>query len=280
MADRHLTVTLTAGDVAENHVGMQQIGTLQPRGILVPQIIALHERLRGEGIACKLHDLDELLVDQSNNTKDKDKDGAYLLVVTNGLAALMKDANAATKLLVEQTALQVDTKFWHARQKRVMNKRARYNLCFAASGQAPDFEHGKGTIVAYDTVPLTKRFVDALSEWLGNSMAAHLCLEGNYYETGTRRLINFHGDGERRIVVALRLGETMPLYYQWFHRNRPVGKLLKVSLKSGDIYIMSEKAVGFDWMRSSIHTLRHAAGENALVEFQKSQKRKRQTEDA
>ena len=33
-------------------------------------------------------------------------------------------------------------------------------------------------------------------------------------------------------------------------------------LNSGDVYIMSDKAVGFDWKRSSLLTLRHAAGKD------------------
>jgi len=36
-------------------------------------------------------------------------------------------------------------------------------------------------------------------------------------------------------------------------------------LEDGDMYIMSEKASGFDWKKRSIYTLRHAAGEKYVV---------------
>lgn len=36
---------------------------------------------------------------------------------------------------------------------------------------------------------------------------------------------------------------------------------MEISLQPGDVYIMSEKAVGFDWKRSAVPTLRHAAGD-------------------
>ena len=70
---------------------------------------------------------------------------------------------------------------------------------------------------------------------------------------------------ERKYVVGMRMGPGamgMPLKYQWFHQNRPVGDELQIMLDAGDIYIMSEKAVGFDWKLSSRYTLRHAAGKS------------------
>jgi hypothetical protein len=63
------------------------------------------------------------------------------------------------------------------------------------------------------------------------------------------------GDGERLRVVAIRLGAMMPLQYQWFLRNDPVGEPMRMELYHGDLYIMS------DWKMSSILTLRHSAGE-------------------
>jgi hypothetical protein len=60
--------------------------------------------------------------------------------------------------------------------------------------------------------------------------------------------MNF-GDAERKIIICIRLGKDFPLYYRWYYKSEPSGKLLKLNLKDGDIYIMSEKAVGFDWKK-------------------------------
>jgi len=38
------------------------------------------------------------------------------------------------------------------------------------------------------------------------------------------------------------------------------GEKISIPLKSGDIYIMSEKATGNDWKKTTIATLRHATG--------------------
>lgn len=86
----------------------------------------------------------------------------------------------------------------------------------------------------------------------------------------------FFRDLERKLVVGMRVGpgaNGMPLLYQWFHRDEPVGREARIVLDSGDIYIMSEKAVGFDWKLRSKYTLRHAAGK-ASCSYSKT-KRKR-----
>ena len=65
----------------------------------------------------------------------------------------------------------------------------------------------------------------------------------------------------------------MPLKFQWFQRWQPVGDEVSIALASGDMYVMSEKAVGFDW-KSDVKglTLRHAAG---AQQYSASKKRKR-----
>jgi hypothetical protein len=81
--------------------------------------------------------------------------------------------------------------------------------------------------------------------------------------------IGYHGDTERSIVIGARLGEPIPLHYQWYYRSQPVGNNVSINLESGDIYAMSEKAVGNDWKKSSILTLRHAAGSRKYTDVQK-----------
>jgi hypothetical protein len=56
------------------------------------------------------------------------------------------------------------------------------------------------------------------------------------------------------------MGASMPLYYRWYQNSLPVSEPIKVTLNDGDMYIMSEKAVGFDWLKKKVATLRHATG--------------------
>ncbi len=80
--------------------------------------------------------------------------------------------------------------------------------------------------------------------------------------------IGFHGDGERRKVIALRLGDSLPICYQWFKDGNPCGNRQDIIINGGDIYIMSEKAVGTDWKKKKIWTLRHAAGCSKFIKLQ------------
>lgn len=87
--------------------------------------------------------------------------------------------------------------------------------------------------------------------------------EGNLYQDGGVKDtgVGYHGDAERRMVIAIRTGNnTMPLHYQWFYKSRPMGKNFSVDIAPGDLYVMSEKAVGTDWRKKNILTLRHASG--------------------
>ena len=73
--------------------------------------------------------------------------------------------------------------------------------------------------------------------------------------------IGFHGDSERKKVIACSLGASRPIHWQWYERSKPIGERIKFTLHNGDMYIMSEKTTGFDWKKRIIATLRHAAGE-------------------
>lgn len=95
--------------------------------------------------------------------------------------------------------------------------------------------------------------------------AKNLKGECNYYYDISKTGIGYHGDSERRKVIGIRLGANMPLYYRWYKNNEIKSEKFKLDLDGGDIYVMSEKAVGTDWKKSSIYTLRHATGCNKYI---------------
>lgn len=127
------------------------------------------------------------------------------------------------------------------------------------AGHEADLEAGKGTVVGYSSVPITMSLAGQFGEVFGDK-AEGLKGEGNYYYDIDKCGIGFHGDAERRIVVAVRLGAAMPIYYQWYRKSAPIGDRVEIPLNGGDIYIMSEKAVGTDWKKKKVATLRHATG--------------------
>lgn len=248
------TITLTFGDQAENHVGMQKIGKLAESGFDYNDLLFAKSKFEKIGCTCELINLSD------NLPKQYDKIQAYVLIVRNAMDKLIEDGSDA--LLQEQTVLNWDKKaFMYG---RVVSKTARYNLCFDATAQEPDYEKGKGRIIAYSQVPLLNEVRNKLQNYLGDK-ATDLKIEGNYYYDITKCGIGFHGDGERFRVIGVRLGATLPLHYQWFIKNNPIGERIKLSLNHGDCYIMSEKTTGNDWKLRNIVTLRHAAGCNKFL---------------
>ena len=79
--------------------------------------------------------------------------------------------------------------------------------------------------------------------------------------------IGFHGDAERKIVICLSLGDTSILRYAWRlpGSSEHYGIPIDLKISHGDMYIMSEKATGFDWkFRSKVRVV-HAAGANKYI---------------
>ncbi len=248
------TFSLTFGDVAENHKGMQKIGTLSNNGFNLDDINKMKIWFESKGCKCTIINLHWLLEDE----KLQQDNPAYLLKVKNAVNALLDDENGKDALFKEQDELEKDTKaFMYG---RVVNKHARHNLCFGEAHQAPNYEEGMGTVYAFDEVPHLKQIRYKLGEIIGEK-GINLQAEGNYYYDVKKCGIGFHGDTERKKVIAFRLGATIPLCYAWYHDNNVISDIMTINdLEHGDMYVMSEKTTGFDWKSKTKYTLRHAAG--------------------
>jgi hypothetical protein len=243
------TITITFGDQAENHVGMQKLGKLADIGFNYEDLCNAKNKFEKEGCVCELINLSSHMANAPE---------AYILIVRNGVDAILEPLDIiAEDVYDEQRCLEWDTKA--KMYGRVVNKHARHNLCYGDDGQEPDYEHGKGRIVAFDDIPWTKYIKQNLHVYVG-SKGKELVAEGNRYYDASTCGIGYHGDSERKKVIAIRLGESMTICYQWFLYNKPVGKRIELKLHHGDIYIMSEYATGNNWKKKNILTLRHAAG--------------------
>ncbi len=248
-------ITVTFGEVCENHVNMQKLGTLANRGFAVADLERVRGRLSSEGLGCELIDLATPL--RLLRGPRLEVEEAAVLVVRNGLSWFAGGHDGASSLLPALQALSWDTKA--KMYGRVVDKKARHNLCFADLDQEPNYEEGMGRVVAFGRVPALERCREQLTAVLGEA-AASLFAEGNMYYDVNKCGIGYHGDSERRKVAAIRLGASFPICFQWFSNHAAVGERVQIDLNHGDMYFMSEKAVGTDWKKSSIFTLRHAAG--------------------
>jgi len=271
LANEFGAITITFGEIAENHAGMQKIGTELPSGAAsggaeagfsFDELQRIGKQLNDSGlcvcefIALNTPNILASVQDEEVRKKSLATD-AGILILRNGVNAVLGRADGADSLFTEQAKLPVDTKA--LMRGRVVNKQARYNLCFSDFAQDPDYAQGRGRVINFSAVPITSELRDRLPAFLG-AKADGLQGEGNYYYDVRKCGIGFHGDGERQIVIGTRLGAKFPLEYQWFYAGTPIGDRIRVELNHGDIYIMSAKAVGRDWKRRVIPTLRHAAG--------------------
>ena len=243
------TFTITFGDQAENHKGMQKIGNLASEGFNLDDLKNAMSWFEKNGAKCKLILLNDLI-------KDIKAEEAYILIIQNGLDFILKNKASSDEFYKEQQLLEKDKKaFMYG---RVVNKHARHNLCFSDFDQEPHYENAKGRIINFNKLELLNHVRNKLPEILGNK-AENLMAEGNYY-FNDKCGIGWHGDSERKKVIGIRVGKSMPLLFNWFYKNNKIGLSYETILNHGDIYVMSEKTTGYDWKRSNLYTLRHSAG--------------------
>ena len=124
-----------------------------------------------------------------------DLDKASLLIIRNGIKQILDES--PDNMLDEQLGFEWDTKYWDSKSNKVLNKRARYNVCYGNFNQEPDYENKKGRIVSYDELPILNKWRNKLGDIFG-SKSSNLEMEGNFYYDITKCGINFHGDSERR----------------------------------------------------------------------------------
>lgn len=243
--------TVTFSSCVENHVGNQQLGERATEGYSYEELCDAEIYMDSLGCETELIALHEALDPPLRDTVEP----AWVLVLRDCARVIGCNPDIAYQ---ENMQLPHDRKYLDTRQKRVKNKRARYNLCYTDTAQEPCYEEGKGRVVAWESIPETEKVRDFLEEIIPR--AAQLNAELNVYYNPQRCGIGFHGDTERPDVIALRLGVTIPLVYRWYHNCRHIGREVRLELNHGDMYVMSANAVGCDWLKRSRYTLRHAAG--------------------
>lgn len=259
------TFSITFGECAENHVGMQKIGNYTNNTNNIKEFNLNDFKLCQEKFPenCELIDLSLKDNDPNSNTNAKTK-GSYLFILRDGVRLLGDDPDIIFKKLKK---LPYDTK---AKMRgKVVNKIARYNSCFSDFTQKADFKNGKGTVINFKDTPLVKLRKNL--EIFGKK-AKNLQGELNYYYDVNKCGIGYHGDSERKIVVCARFGASIPICFQWFGKKlredkiKAIGPNMKYILNHGDIYCMTN--CGWNWKRSMLN-LRHAAGCEKYLQINK-----------
>ena len=297
MAEERFSLTCAPG--GENHAGMEIIGRMPVKGegFTAQDIEGLGTHFGwGMGKSVQVLDLNALSGVAEIVGLETGDQGRVLLLrnwvqtafeattvqdIYRELAADAWDAEYLDRNKYRTEIIDgVETK---VRGKR-MNKRARTNLCYVAGReQEPDVWQGKGRIVDLKKKIALNQAVERLRSAIASGLIAIdskskveiNVVEGNRYYNLKNTGIGFHGDTERVVVICISIGcDNYPMRWQWFKDGMPVGAPIDIRLNCGDVYIMSEKAVGSDWKLRSLYTLRHAAGSEKYTNLSRWEKRR------
>ena len=243
---------ITFGEVAIIHTGSSEIGKINENGFSVDELKLIKIKF---GKSAVLYNLSEQLPE-----KIQEDNQASLLVIKDGVNTIFNRKKAADKFLREQKSLNYDKKYYENRFNKTLNKRARYNIVFGEKSVKSSEDYKTFTIKAFNELKYLKKLRKKLGIIFGEK-AKNLNAEGNYY-FHDKSGIGFHGDAERKIVICVSLGKSSILRYCWRKPGSSLlfGKPIDIQLDHGDIYIMSEKATGYDWKMRSKYRLVHAAG--------------------
>ena len=295
MAGERFSLTCAPG--GENHAGMEIIGRMpiKGEGLTMADMEGLHPYFQdfGESLILNLNELSEITEINGQRVEHQGR----VIILRNWIQSNM-EKGAIEAIYCEITADKWDAEYLDRNKYRTeiidgietkvrgkrMNKRARTNLCYVADReQEPAVMQGKGRIVdlkkkaiLYKAVEKLKKMIaDGLVKIGSKTKVEINVVEGNRYYNLKKTGIGFHGDTERVIVICISIGcDNYPMRWQWFKDGMPIGKSIDIRLNCGDIYIMSEKAVGSDWKLRSIYTLRHAAGANKYINLDRWEKKR------
>ena len=249
------TWSLTIGNGGENHTGMEFLGNLRKKGQGWDIDRLLYAKEIMESIFDKQVDLynlnKECLEGVTIPEGQKPKD-AYLMVVRGFLSDRVHQ-----NMIKELGSYVWDRKYWDTRRQKVLNKLARANVCYGKEGREANYAEGKGTIVGFEQSPLVGNLLKVVEILMRDK---DLIVEGNQYDDVSKNGIGPHGDSERVCVSCLRVGESMPMKFGMFWNCKLRGKPFETLIKGGDLYFMSEEAVGAEWKSRSKWVWRHCAG--------------------
>jgi len=252
---------LTLGEQSEIHVGCPIIGEgLAEEGYTISELKKINKKFKKNS---KLIMLSDELPEEK-----RQENQACVLHIENGVNIIMKNKKYADRMLKEQDTIKYDKYYYDNRKKKKLNKIARHNIVFNDKGKKHTEDYKQSTVIAYKDVPYFEEYRDTLDKYFGKK-ARKLNSEGNFYYD-EKSGIGFHGDSERKIVICCSLGTPTTLRFYWRSPNSSevYKKPIDIELKHGDIYIMSEKASGYDWKRRSKYRLVHGAGNEKYIKVE------------
>ena len=255
----YLSYTALFGDCVKREA--PATGSIAPQGFSPKHLREIASVLRKQSIETEI-------VELTPHCDRTDAEEACVLIIRGYDPSLADDSLRR----VQQLSYDTFTKMYGA----VRQAHSRHMVYAAAEERKAQPENGLHTVVPWSDL----QELDKARKWvtgvLGTADVQSACILR--YPDIRRCGIRFHGDGERRQTILYRLGPNSirsPLHLQWYMQGAPISQPITITLEHGDFCVSSAKAVGTDWKRRSIPTLRHATGFLADGPVPKGGKRKR-----
>ena len=194
---------------------------------------------------------------------------ACILVIKNGIELLMESTDAA-KLYKEQEQVRYDGRFFDKNKVKV--RRAHKTMLFATEGRNASDDYTQPSVTAFSEVPLANKIRTSFQTLLGDR-AADLNVNGTKYHTSVYEKgddgksmknpsnMGWHGNDNCKIVVGVCLGASASLSFIWRlpgSQKNLTDTRVTIPLTHGDVYVLSEKAIGYDYKSSSLLRCLHS----------------------
>lgn len=225
----------------------QSMGTNRGQGYSAQKLRQIHATLSQSGdVPSRLYELNPLC------TKVATEDACVLVIklpreTADGALREMRDS--------------VKYSLYKRSYGRTVRAKSR-NISYVSNFSAPeDPDTNAPSVTDWQDLPYCRQVQQFVNGVLSDTEAEHAV--AIRYEDYRRCGIRWHGDAERSKTLVARLGPNSkhhPFYLMWYKNNIPISDPFPILLEHGDVCIPSHKAVGSDFKRSSIPTLRHATG--------------------
>jgi len=178
-------VSLTFADVGENGPRMEKIGRPTTNFISGHDLLRMKHSYEGQNGVAELFDLKKVLEESVETSKLPEVREAAVLVLRGFTDCVIGEG---TLIMIESEVQSmkrdglVDNKaLMHG---QVKNKNARHNNVIANFRQSPAIADGKGTVVAFEDYPATRKMRDVAQTWMQQEHPL-VAEQNRYYDVET-----------------------------------------------------------------------------------------------
>lgn len=129
--------------------------------------------------------------------------------------------------------------------KLLVQMKDKYRLIFndLQDGYKKNFqpEYQTSTIYNYQRIPS----LNQIKQYLDRVFNFNSVIEGYCYYDINESFTPFHRDRDRRKLLLLRLGKSLPVNFRWYHGTIHCSAIFSLNLNHGDLLIMSDSVNGF-----------------------------------